>query len=118
MRKLKNVSKSFREYNIRRRGLGQAEATLEEYLRLETKLPIDYQGRISPQIKESEKHMQAVFGDSIFTKRKICIKCNHTKPFADFICRYKTKRIENICKVCERTRKRILFKNKNRRRIT
>jgi hypothetical protein len=106
MRKIKNVSKSFREYNIRRRGLNQPEVTLEEYLALGKKIPINHLGRINPQILAGEKHMQAVFGDTIFTERKICIKCNHTKPVVDFLCRYRTKRIENICKMCERTRKR------------
>lgn len=102
MRQIKNIPKSFREYNIRKRGLGQPEVSLEEYLSI--KLPIDNRGRINPNIKAGEIHMLEVFGEVIYTERKTCIKCNHTKPVADFTCRYKTKRIENICKLCERKR--------------
>lgn len=101
-RKIKNVDKSFREYNIRQKGLDKPILTLNEYLNL--KLPIDHLGRIHPKMNSGEIHMLQVFGESIYTNRKECIKCRHTKPYADFICRYKTKRIENICKMCERKR--------------
>lgn len=67
-RKIKNVNKSFREYNIRRRGLGQPTVTMEEYLSL--RIPVDHKGRINPQIQAGEIHMLQVFGESIYTERK------------------------------------------------
>jgi hypothetical protein len=77
---------------------------MEEYLSL--RLPVDHRGRINPQIQAGEIHMLQVFGESIYTERKQCIKCKRVKPYADFLCRYKTKKIENRCKACEQERKR------------
>lgn len=108
LRRIKNIPKSFREYNIRKRGLGLPEVSLEEYLAI--KLPVDNLGRINPKIKAGENHMLEVFGEYIFTERKTCIKCNHTKPLADFIFRYKNKKIGNICKLCERKRHQVKIK--------
>lgn len=114
MRKLKYPKKTFREYNIRARGLGKPEITFEEYMQLTTKVKTDFGGKPHPKIGLSEERMVQEFGERIYTERKICIKCGCTKPVADFICRYKTKRIENICKACEKKRKRILYAKKNK----
>ena len=106
IRTLKYPKKSFREYNIRQRGLGKPEISFEEYLSLDKKHYLDHRSRVHPKIKDAETHMAEVFGQNIFTERKPCIKCNHVKPLVDFLCRYKTKRVENICKECEKARKR------------
>lgn len=103
-RKIKHTKKAWREYNIRRRAFQQPELTLEEYLAI--KLPVDYRGKINPRIKDGEQHMISVFGEHITTERKSCLKCHRVKPLIDFICRYKSKRIENICKDCDQSRKR------------
>ena len=116
MRKLKNPKKTFREFNIRRRGLGLPEVTYKDYLN--TRTPLDHRGVPHPKIKESETHKVSVFGESILVERNICIKCGCTKPQVDFICRYKSKKIENICVACEKLRKRRLYANKRTNRST
>ncbi len=103
---LKAPKKYFREYNIRQRGMGKPEVSFEEFLSLGNKYSTDFSGKIHPKIKEAEKHMQEVFGDYIFSTINECIKCKHRKPLVDFICRYNTKKIENICKECDRARRR------------
>lgn len=107
-RKIKHIKKAFREYNIRKRGLGQPEVSFEDYISLHKKISTDYNGKLHPKIKHAEQHMIEVFGQHITTERKVCIKCNRTKPLIDFICRYMSMRIENTCKDCERIRKRNL----------
>ena len=107
MRKIKHLKKAFREYNIRQRGLGKLEVSMDEYLVLDKKTSVDHSGKLNHRIKEGETHMLQIFGESILVERKQCIKCGHVKPLIDFICRYSTKRIEGICKECEKKRKRI-----------
>lgn len=104
---VKNKKKAFREYNIRQRGLGRNELSFAEWENL--KSPLSSRGVLCPKIKEGEKNQILLFGQSILTTTKVCIKCDRRKPEIDFLYRKKNLRVENICKECEKQRKRKLY---------
>ena len=106
-RKIKNPKKAFREYNIRQRGLGKSELSFSEWQNL--KIPLSSKGVICPKIKEGETNQIKILGEKILTITKVCIKCDRRKPEIDFIYRKKNLKVENICKDCERMRKKKLY---------
>ena len=106
-RLVKNKKKAFREYNIRQKGLGRNEMSFTEWENL--KSPLSSKGVICPKIIDGEKTQVELFGQSILTTTKVCIKCDRRKPEIDFLYRKKNLRVENICKECEKLRKRKLY---------
>jgi hypothetical protein len=100
---------AFHSANYRRRKRGLKELSFEEYSKQKT--ATDSAGRFHPIKQTALSKAEKIFGKEIYSKKKICLKCNSKKLLIDFSMRFNQKVILNVCKTCEQERQKKYWKD-------